>query len=246
MKGVRHGMLIREGTARSLGADRRLACALAAVAGGLNTAAFRAVGFFSANMTGNVSLASDHVTSGEIVTGMFFLLIVFTFIAGAWCSTLVVELGKRRQIVGMYLRCIVAEAGLLTLLGIIEFWLAADLQGRVFVLGLSFLMGLQNAIVTQISDARVRTTHISGMATDIGIGLAKLWVGRLTGESRDRPSQHGKLLLHTETVLAFFVGGVVGVLAYNTWGYSMVFVAAGALLLLAAPGLRQLRNSATL
>jgi uncharacterized membrane protein YoaK (UPF0700 family) len=32
-----------------------------------------------------------------------------------------------------------------------------------------FLMGLQNAVVTRISNARVRTTHVSGTATDIGI-----------------------------------------------------------------------------
>ncbi|MGO8462711.1 DUF1275 family protein, partial [Rhizobium ruizarguesonis] len=41
----------------------------------------------------------------------------------------------------------------------------------MLVPGLAFLMGLQNAVVKRISDARVRTTHVSGMATDLGIEL---------------------------------------------------------------------------
>ncbi|WP_200847882.1 DUF1275 family protein [Rhizobium sp. 18055] len=57
-------MLIRQGADRDELADR-LATSLAAVAGALNAAAFYAVGFFSANMTGNVSLLSDHVAIGD-------------------------------------------------------------------------------------------------------------------------------------------------------------------------------------
>ncbi|MGI4764780.1 MAG: DUF1275 family protein, partial [Janthinobacterium lividum] len=54
-------MLIREGQARSFPIDLRLACLLSLVAGGLNSAGFYAVGFFSANMTGNVSTMADRV-----------------------------------------------------------------------------------------------------------------------------------------------------------------------------------------
>lgn len=49
-------MLISTDAARTFNTDSRLACTLAAVAGALNTAAFESVGFFSANMTGNILL----------------------------------------------------------------------------------------------------------------------------------------------------------------------------------------------
>ena len=39
---------------------------------------------------------------------------------------------------------------------------------------LCFIMGLQNATVTKISGARIRTTHVTGMVTDVGIELGKL------------------------------------------------------------------------
>ena len=52
-------VLLREGENRTIQVDVSLAIPLAAIAGAVNTAAFRAVGHFSANMTGNVSSVSD-------------------------------------------------------------------------------------------------------------------------------------------------------------------------------------------
>ncbi|MCP5810116.1 DUF1275 domain-containing protein, partial [Klebsiella pneumoniae] len=66
---------------------------------------------------------------------------------------------------------ILVEACLLALLGLADIWLLTVWRPPLLILGLAFLMGLQNATVTRISDARVRTTHVSGMATDIGIEL---------------------------------------------------------------------------
>ncbi len=55
-------MLIREGADRNDTIDLLLAGCLAGIAGALNTAAFYTVGFFSANMTGNVSARSGSPT----------------------------------------------------------------------------------------------------------------------------------------------------------------------------------------
>ena len=47
-------------------------------------------------------------------------------------------------------------------------------------------MGLQNALVTRVSGAVVRTTHMTGVLTDIGIELVRMraWV-------RDGPRGQG-------------------------------------------------------
>ncbi len=65
-------------------------------------------------------------------------------------------------------------------------------------------MGLQNAVVTRISDARVRTTHVSGMATDIGIELG-IAFDILRGRDRETDAAHNrsKLRLHLYTIAAF-------------------------------------------
>lgn len=104
------------------------------------------------------------------------------------------------------------------------------------ILGLSFLMGLQNAIVTHISDARVRTTHVSGMSTDIGIGLARL-IAITRGDASDttRPAVLAKLRLHIQTVSCFLLGGVAGVLLYRAVGNVTLILAAIPLLMASIP-----------
>jgi len=228
-------MLIRQGTSRTDATDRRLACTLAAVAGALNTAAFYAVGFFSANMTGNVSSLSDHAARGDWLTGVFYLLIVVVFVVGASTSTLLINAGRRRQVRSIYAVNILIEGVLLIALGLVEWWIPSLQKGPVLILGLSFLMGLQNAVVTQISNARVRTTHVSGMSTDIGIELSMLFdIARGKEQPSEVAQYKSRLRLHTQTVLSFLGGGVVGVLLYQSIGDQLLFVTGAVLIGIAA------------
>jgi uncharacterized membrane protein YoaK (UPF0700 family) len=224
-------MLVREGSHRNELIDRRLATYLAAVAGALNAAAFSAVGFFSANMTGNVSSLSDQLATGHWGAGAFYASIVATFILGSATSTLMINAGRRRGVHRIYVYSIVTEAVLLALLGWIETLTTGQWHVPLEVLGLAFLMGLQNAVVTRISGARIRTTHVSGLATDIGIELATGF-DMLRGRepSEDAAQNREKLALHLHTIIAFLLGGIVGVAAYRAIG-GYLFIACATVLL---------------
>ncbi len=82
-------------------------------------------------------------------------------------STLIASAGRRRRVVSVYALAIAVEGVLLPALGIADLSLSRGVRETVLVFGLTLLMGLQNAVVTQVSGARVRTTHISGMATTL-------------------------------------------------------------------------------
>ncbi|ORM62776.1 DUF1275 domain-containing protein [Pantoea rodasii] len=218
-------MLITSENTRTFNTDIRLACTLAAVAGALNTAAFETVGFFSANMTGNVSSLSDHLAKANLHVGLFFLLIVLLFVAGSSVSTLIINSGRRKQIRGIYAINILLEGLALLALGVIESWFSFSESGVLLILSLSFLMGLQNAVVTRISNARVRTTHVSGTATDIGIELAMLFdVLRRKESPKDAPLYIERLKLHFFTVMAFLLGGVLGIFLLQTLSYKFLIV----------------------
>lgn len=229
-------MLIREGQARSFAHDRRLACTLALIAGSLNSAGFYTVGVFSANMTGNVSTLADEFALGDIITGTFYLAIVAAFVLGAVSSTLLTAIGKRRGIDRIYAFAVLIEALLLALLGVADLFLPVVARSAVLAFGLSFLMGAQNAIVTLISNARVRSTHVSGMATDVGIEIGHLIEIALrraaVGEAKPYRDRLG---LHGVTIAAFCLGGVLGVMAYKAWGAWLLFGAAGVLACLSLP-----------
>lgn len=220
-------MLLRQGEARNHDIDRQLACILAGIAGALNTAAFHAVGFFSANMTGNVSSLSDHAALGQWWVSIFYLAIVVIFVLGATTSTLLINAGHRRTIRSIYAITILAEAVLMAMLGLAEWSIPSFERGPVLVLGLSFLMGLQNAVVTRISGAKVRATHVSGMSTDIGIEFGML-VDIIRGREPDAglAPYSARLRLHVQTVLSFLAGGVAGMVAYQVIGTRLLFAAA--------------------
>jgi uncharacterized membrane protein YoaK (UPF0700 family) len=223
-------MLVRQGAARTIDVDRRLAVTLALVAGALNTAAYSAVGFFSANMTGNVSLLSGRWAAGDWNGGLQFLSIVAMFIGGATFSTILINAGRRRRFRSVYALSILTEAGFMGILGLLLPEVADAHRLQLLILGLSFLMGFQNAVVTQISDARVRTTHISGMSTDIGIELGILFdVARKVGRPEIVPHVRQNLRLHAETVGAFLLGGIAGVFIYSVVGNKILLIAAIAL-----------------
>lgn len=227
-------MLITTEDARSHSADSRLACTLAAAAGALNTAAFEIVGFFSANMTGNVSSLSDHLAKANLSAGLFFLSVVCLFITGSLVSTLVINSGRRRNIRTIYAFVILAEGLALVFLGVAECFFTPLSPGVVLIMSLSFLMGLQNAVVTRISNARVRTTHVSGTATDIGIELAMLYeVLRRKVSPKEAPLYLDRLRLHGLTLLSFLAGGVAGIWLYKWLGYGFLLPVGFALMALA-------------
>ncbi|WP_269931320.1 YoaK family protein [Aminobacter sp. HY435] len=223
-------MLIREGDQRSLDIDVRLAALLAGIAGAVNAAGFQATGFFSANMTGNVSALSDYFGLGKFGQATFFGSLVVAFIAGAFGSGLLIELGRRQGVKAIYAYSITVEAGLLVVVGIFDVLFPISGQGMTLIVCLSFIMGIQNAASTRISHARVRTTHVSGMATDIGLGLAALVVS-----PPDRPSAVARLKLYSSTIIAFMLGGIVGVCSYVMAGGALFIAAAAVLIAVAVP-----------
>lgn len=216
-------MLISEGDKRTFRLDGQLAVFFAAIAGALNAAGFQAAGFFSANMTGNASSYSDHMALGDWRLAALFALFIAAFIFGAMVSGLLIQWGGARQSRAKYAYGIVLEG--LVVLSLGGGYLLQLLPPHGLILGLSFAMGIQNAATTRISNARVRTTHVSGMATDIGLGLA----GLFSKDSRD-PEVTGRLKLYSLAMAAFILGGVLGVAAYLAIG-GMLFVGIGLVLL---------------
>ena len=93
-------------------------------------------------------------------------------------------------------------------------------------------MGLQNAVITKISHAEIRTTHVTGLVTDLGIELGKLlYINRLTRDTLVRANRQ-KLSLLGKLIGSFFIGGLVGAIGFKQFGYITTVPLAVLLLLL--------------
>ncbi|GEA50353.1 permease [Vibrio inusitatus NBRC 102082] len=85
--------------------------------------------------------------------------------------------------------------------------------------------GLQNAMATTYSGAIVRTTHVTGIFTDLGIMLGKLF--------RGEPLDKRKAKLFIYIILGFISGGTAGVLLYAKYQFMSLLVPATACFVIA-------------
>ncbi|WNM08330.1 YoaK family protein [Komagataeibacter nataicola] len=224
-------MLVHEGPSRSIGSDLRLGCTLAAVAGGMNVTGFLAIGSYAANMTGNLSAMATGLVQGGRMAVLCGLGLVVAFVAGAVLATLRLRAGCRRGVACMHARIIVLEGTALVALGMVAACLPTGACAGMLGYGLGFLMGMQNATVTHISGARVRTTHMTGMLTDLGLELAQWMENRATPS----PDVTARLRLHGAIITSFVLGGSAGALGYGLWGARSLMGLGAALILLALP-----------
>ena len=220
------------GSKRTESANRHLARYLAFIAGAANAGGFLAVRQYTSHMSGIVAAMADNFAIGSLRLALNGLAAVTSFLLGAFITTLFVRWARAHSLESEYALPLLAEAALLTIFGF---------TGRVFaggrVLGtimlLCFTMGLQNAIITKISSAVIRTTHVTGMVTDIGIALGRVALIATRKIDADIVPELATLRLLTSLVALFFVGGVIGALGFKHAGFFFTLPLSAILLLLA-------------
>ncbi|MFN5349177.1 MAG: YoaK family protein [Polaromonas sp.] len=208
---------------RTLQTNTRLGAVLAFVAGATNAGGFLAVGTYTSHMTGVVSSLTDNLVLGEVALAAASLGALAAFLLGAMTTAWLVNWGLREKLASAFGLPLLLECALLLIFGI--FGAAVSLWSHFFVpltvLLLCFIMGLQNAVITKISKAEIRTTHVTGLVTDLGIELGKLLYINRTQTSPAEPvrANRQKLRLHLLLVCSFFTGAVCGALGFKYWGY---------------------------
>jgi uncharacterized membrane protein YoaK (UPF0700 family) len=224
---------------RTLQTNARLGAVLAFVAGAINAGGFLAVGTYTSHMTGVVSALADNLVLGNLALAAASLGALAAFLLGAMTTAWLVNWGLREKLASAYGLPLLLESALLLIFGI--FGAAISLWSNFFVpltvLLLCFIMGLQNAVITKISKAEIRTTHVTGLVTDLGIELGKLlYINRINRTQADPAepvrANRQKLRLHLLLVSSFFIGAVCGALGFKFWGYVTTLPLALTLLLL--------------
>ena len=209
---------------RTARANLHLGVLLAFVAGALNAGGFLAIGQYTSHMTGIVSLAADNIVLGNFMLALAGFLSLIAFVSGAIATTWLISFAKRSGKQNIYIAPLMIEACLLLLFGL----MGAAIQDHVYLMVsftavlLCFLMGLQNALITKISNAEVRTTHVTGLLTDIGIELGKLFYWNKYPRSSNQPvvmANRKKLTVHLSLVCSFFLGGLMGAMGFKYLGF---------------------------
>ncbi len=207
----------------------RLARYLTFVAGAANAGGFLAVQQYTSHMSGMVASIADNLALGHHALVLGSLLALLSFLAGAACTAIMVNWGRRKHLHSLFALPLALESLLLLCFGLAD-------HSITTVMLLCFLMGLQNALITKISNTEIRTTHVTGIVTDIGIELGKwlYWNHPTLSQTEGMVKANPKRMRTLASLLAlFFLGGIVGALGFQHIGSLFTVPLAGLLLLLA-------------
>lgn len=219
-------MFIHHGRTRTAAHNLQIASLLSFVAGLVNVSGFLSVATLTTNVTGHFAFFADEVFRLDLWRSLIYFIFIFCFFLGSFTSSLLVETVYRRNEKYVYVIPTTIEFLILTIVAFTGEWLI-DRNPNLLACALLFAMGLQNSLVTRISNATVRTTHLTGLFTDLGIELSQLFFYRDV-ESRERLAQSVRLRM---TIIGcFFIGGVLGGVLYSRAGLYVLLIGAAALM----------------
>jgi len=218
-----HGVFVAQ--AHSFTQQARLAITLAWVAGYTNIVALITCGTMTSHVTGTLSHLGMHVAEGRFDLAIFWVFLLLMFLSGAFLSALCTETGRRRGWESIYVLPMVLEAMLMTAFAIgVELHDHRTIETGAMLFAMtgvaSIAMGLQNATITRISSGVVRTTHMTGVFTDLGLESVQFlyWLRDRRRDPKAEFKFHpsGKRLALLASVAgSFALGAALGTAAYS-------------------------------
>jgi len=161
--------------------------------------------FFVASTTGTVGNIGTNIADGDGGAFIVRLFLVLTFMFGASISGYLIP-SSQFSASGNYLSALIIEVVLIMIALILEKYRE---KSEWFLYFVSAACGLQNALTTTYSGAIIRTTHVTGAVTDIGIQIGRIFVGNV--------SERWKLLLLIPICVAYAFGSFVAGEVYPKW-----------------------------
>jgi uncharacterized membrane protein YoaK (UPF0700 family) len=211
------------GLERNAKSNLQLGVILTFVAGATNAGGFLAVGQYTSHMTGLVSSVADNLVLGNYIVVLVALSAIGAFLLGAMTTAVLINWALRRHLHSAYSLPLLLESFMLLAFGVFGASIKqfSTLLVSTTVAILCFIMGLQNAVITKISKAEIRTTHVTGLVTDLGIELGKLFYVNRNNNTDKVLANRPKLRTLVLLISSFSFGGLVGAITFKYLGYGM-------------------------
>lgn len=196
---------------------RALGYLMTGLAGAINAGGFFAVNSFTSHITGALSHTANELYARQWFLAVLAMAGVVAFVLGSAHASWLILWAKRQKFRSSYGMSMWLEALYLLFFGLLGFGLEKGwslVHPTVWLL--SFIMGMHNTVLTVLSGSVIRSTHMTGAATDLGIELSKMLYyrrdtnPRLPSVNVNRP----KMRFLLGILGSFIGGGVIG-----TWGY---------------------------
>jgi uncharacterized membrane protein YoaK (UPF0700 family) len=216
-------MFRHKGNRRTFSHNIRLASTLSFVAGLVNITGVLSVATLTTNVTGHFAYFAEAISLKKYYYAITYIGYILFFLLGAFTSNFLVELISRKKPSFSHTIPILVEIIILSIIGF-----SSNFDQEYIAFSLLFAMGLQNALVTNISQSIVRTTYLTGLFTDLGIEFSQLFFYKKEIEKKRLTRS---IFLRLSIIIFFFFGCVIGGLLYDSLHLKVLFFAAMILLI---------------
>ena len=204
-------MFRHQGKSRTLKHNLRIATVLSFVAGIVNITGFLYAKQLTTNVTGHFALFIYDMAHVKFWKGTIYFLYIFSFLFGSFLSSFLIEKYRENKQLNVFVIPTIIESFVLISIGVLGNNTQTDALNLIVCL-LLFAMGIQNSFVTKISNAVVRTTHLTGLFTDLGIDISHLLFPKTY---KNRTAIKANIKLRIYIILFFFSGGLMGGFLYS-------------------------------
>ncbi|MFD2968311.1 YoaK family protein [Sphingobacterium bambusae] len=206
-------MLRKYSNHRTQSDNVKLGALTAFSAGMVNVASVTVFFAFTSNITGYYAVFAQELSKGNWYQGAVVLLWILLFFMGSFLSNFVIVQGRGRwsQYISHAIPVILEFLSILFVGLYLDFFYSNSLQETEFlVAALLFAMGLQNGLTASISNSVVKTTHLTGLTTDLAI-LVSMFSKR---QNRQNKALVDKFHLLLTIMTAYVIGGIFGGIGY--------------------------------
>jgi uncharacterized membrane protein YoaK (UPF0700 family) len=204
--------------------------ALAFQGGAINAGGWIGFHRFVSHVTGTITLTGISIAEKDRGTLLSLWILPVFFILGAMMSGYLVDSrikanhrAKYKAVLGWIFALLFVFAAIGSL-GYFGPFGSGDVStpGQLAVSLLCFICGLQNGLITRASKAVVRTTHLTGLATDLGLGFVRL----LSGKGIDTREERRATLMRLGILLFFGLGVTSGAACYLRYQFAGFYLPA--------------------
>jgi len=215
-------MLRRYSNSRSFSDNLKLGVFTAVIAGMVNVASVILFYSFTSNLTGHFAVFAQEIADGKWFQMLVVFFWIILFFGGSFLSNILVINSNKRNAFLSHSIPMVLEILCFVGVGIYgQFFYQETLtETEILVSVLLFSMGLQNGLTASLSNFQVKTTHLTGLTTDLALHLSML----TKKEYRENQAVVEKTKLMASIMFSYVVGGVVSGLVIHYFQFQVFYL----------------------
>jgi len=223
-------MLRKFNQSRSFIDNLKLGTLTAFTAGMVNVSSLVLFFSFASNVTGHYAILAEEISKGKWYQVAIVFSWIFLFLFGSFIANFIVINGNKKRMFLAHAIPILLEIACFIVVGFYGhyFYTETLLETEFLVAILLFSMGLQNGLTASISNFAIKTTHLTGLTTDLAIHLSLLTKAKY--RKNIQVVQKFKLLLSiavSYTVGGVFAGSIIHFYEFKVFFYisvAMLFI----------------------